>query len=220
VIGVVPAAGNARRLQPLDGSKEVLIVSGRPVMDHVVERMRIAGCDDVVVVTRPEKDDVRERAEALGARVVLARPADVSASVIAALHATGGGDIVLLGFPDTIWFPIDGYVRLIEALEEPYAVALGLFESAEPERSDVVAVRPTGEVVRVVVKPPRSGSRLIWGCAAASMPALDGLSSVPEPGRHWDWLASRGRVVGVELPGPFVDIGTPEALEGARGVPA
>jgi glucose-1-phosphate thymidylyltransferase len=138
VIGVVPAAGYARRLEPLASSKEVLSVFGWPVMDHVVERMHAAGCTDVVVVTRPEKEDVRARAEALGTRVVLARPSTVSASVVAALDGAGRDRTVLLGFPDTVWFPVDGYVRLLEALRAPHIVALGLFESEELERSDVV----------------------------------------------------------------------------------
>jgi hypothetical protein len=66
------------------------------------------------------------------------------------------------------------------------------------------------------VKPAEPRGRLIWGCAAASMPALDGLGSVPEPGHRWDALARAGRVVGIKLAGPFVDVGTPEALEGVR----
>ena len=43
IIGVVPAAGYARRLQPLDRSKEVLEVKGRPVLDYLLDRMRAEG---------------------------------------------------------------------------------------------------------------------------------------------------------------------------------
>jgi NDP-sugar pyrophosphorylase family protein len=214
---VVPAAGYARRLQPLDGSKEVLPVSGSPVMDHVIERMRIAGCDDVVVVTRSEKHDVRERAEQLGASIVLATPTTVSASLLAGLRNTSDATTVVIGFPDTVWYPVDGYVQLIEALHPPYAVALGLFAEAELDRSDVVTTHPSGnDVASVEVKPARPPGELIWGCAAARTDALDGLDSVPEPGQHWDRLARRRLVVGVRLPGPYVDIGTRRSLEAVR----
>lgn len=216
MIGLVPAAGHARRLQPLACSKEVLRVHGKPVMDHVIERMGVAGCADIVVVTRPEKRDVQDRARSLGARVVLARPRTVSASVHAGLQGVDRDRIVLLGFPDTIWDPTDGYLRLIEALRDPFTVALGLFEGKEPQRSDVVAVGASGVVERVDVKPMTPRSRWLWGCAAARARALHGITAVPEPGFHWDALARRRLVIGVPLAGSFLDIGTKEALEELR----
>src|SRR5215211_2788599 len=82
VVGVVPAAGHAVRLQPLPCSKEVLPVGGRPVLDYLVERMRVAPCDEVRVVTRPEKRDVAERARALGAHVVEGHPQSVADSLL------------------------------------------------------------------------------------------------------------------------------------------
>lgn len=215
MIGLVPAAGHARRLQPLPCSKEVLWIAGKPVMDHIIERMRIAGCTDIVVVTRPEKADVQDRARSLGARVVLARPKTVSASLYAGLQGVDRDEIVLLGFPDTIWDPPDGYLRLLEVLRDPFTVALGLFPAREPRRSDVVTVDDSGVVDRVNVKPARSRSQWIWGCAAARTTALDGITSVTEPGYHWDTLARQRHVAGVPL-GSFLDIGTKEALRDLR----
>src|SRR5687767_11544688 len=81
IVGIVPAAGYATRLQPLDGSKEVYPVGRRPLMDYVVERMRAAPCDEVRVVTRPDKQDVIGHAAALGASVVEARPETLAESV-------------------------------------------------------------------------------------------------------------------------------------------
>ena len=37
IVGVIPAAGHATRLQPLSGSKEVLAVDGKPVIDYLVQ---------------------------------------------------------------------------------------------------------------------------------------------------------------------------------------
>ena len=45
LVGVLPAAGHAERLQPLDGSKELLEIRGRPVLDYAVERLRAADPD-------------------------------------------------------------------------------------------------------------------------------------------------------------------------------
>ena len=59
IVGILPAAGYAVRLQPLECSKEMLEIGGRPVIDYLVERMRAGGCEELRVVTRPEKQDVR-----------------------------------------------------------------------------------------------------------------------------------------------------------------
>ena len=220
LVGVVPAAGYATRLQPLAGSKETYRIAGRPVMDHLIERLRRAGCDDIRVVTRPEKTDVIAHAEELRLTVVPARPASVSTSLLAGLEGTGGDDIVLFGFPDTIWEPIDGFVRLLDPLDD-FEVALGLFPGREPQRSDVVEFAESGLVTSVEVKPPVPKSDWIWGMAAARRRSLAELSMHPEPGAAFGSMCIRGTVVGVPLSGPFVDIGTPEALDAyVRGLDA
>src|SRR3954447_20978594 len=121
VIGVIPAAGYATRLQGspyagLDVSKEMLEVRGRPVMAYLVDRMQAAGCDEVRVVTRDEKRDVITYANGSGLSVVTGRPEHVVASVSLALSQPSelrNDDVVLLGFPDTVWQPDDGFVQLL-----------------------------------------------------------------------------------------------------------
>jgi glucose-1-phosphate thymidylyltransferase len=212
VVGIVPAAGLAERLQPLAGSKEVQLVRGRPVLAYVVERMRRAPCSELRVVTRPEKRDVVELARGLGARVVEGRPETVAASILLALDGLGTDDVALVGFPDTLWEPVDGYARLLGRLRPPADVVLGLFEFAEPERSDVVEPGAAGVVRRVRSRPSRPPSNLVWGCLAARVAALADLPSDDEPGRHLDRLARAGRVAAVRLEGELVDIGTPASL--------
>src|SRR5688572_24065418 len=161
VVGVVPAAGHARRLQPLEGSKEILTVRGRPLLEHLVERMRRAPCSELCVVTRPEKEDVIHLAVGLGARVVEGRPRTVAASLLLGLDGLEPDDVALVGFPDTLWEPVDGYARLLGRLRPPADVVLGLFEFAEPERSDVVEQGPAGAVRRVRSRPLRPSSNLV-----------------------------------------------------------
>ena len=117
IVGLLPAAGYATRLQPLDCSKEVLPVGGRPVIDYTVERMRLAGATELVVVTREEKDDVAAYARGVGATVVLARPETVTASFAAGVRRLADDDVALLGWPDAIWEPRDGYRPLVAAVE-------------------------------------------------------------------------------------------------------
>jgi glucose-1-phosphate thymidylyltransferase len=211
---VIPAAGGALRLQPLDGSKELLEVGGRPVFDYVVERMRSGGAEHIRVVTRPDKDDVIDHATGIGLDVLLAEPETAAASVATGLDGLEPEDVVLLGFPDSIWEPVDGFRQLVEELGD---LVLGVFSSSEPERSDVVEVEG-GEVRAVHVKAADPPGNLIWGAAAARREALDGLEQQAEIGHLFNDLARSGRARSVVFPGQFFDIGTREALARARSL--
>ena len=214
-VGLVPAAGHARRLQPIAGAKEMLEVGGRPVIDYLLERMEVGGCTEIRVITRAEKEDVVEHAASRGARVVLARPATVSESLLAGLRGLSEETPVVFGFPDTLWEPRDGFARLLAALSPGSDVVLGIFNAQAPARSDVVTFEDD-RVTGIQVKPSQPRSSLVWGCAATSSGVLRGLADHAEPGHYFDLLARRGLVRGVRLRDPFVDIGTPESLRRAR----
>jgi glucose-1-phosphate thymidylyltransferase len=213
VVGVVPAAGRARRLQPLPCSKEVLRVGGRPVLDYLVERMRAASCDEVRVVTRPEKHDVVERATELGALVLEGHPPSVAHSLLLGMDGLARDDVVLFGFPDSIWEPVDGFARLLAALGEEDEVVIGLFSTQELERSDVVVLQGSDRVAEIHVKPERPPSDLVWGCLAGRVGVLEGVRGHDEPGSYLDALAREGRVRAISFGTEFVDIGTPQALQ-------
>ena len=148
---------------------------------------------------------------------MLGNSAHVGASLALGLAGPAPADEVLFGFPDTLWEPRDGFVRVLAALRAGADVALGLFEAEELQRSDVVGLGPGDAVLEIAVKPARPASELIWGCAATRVEVLAGLARVPEPGVLFDDLVRRGRPVqGVRLSAEWLDIGTPDALRRAR----
>lgn len=212
-VGVVPAAGHGTRLGRLETSKETIHVGGKPVLAYVVERMWAAGPREIRVVTRPEKRDVAEEAERLGATVVTGRPSCVADSLLLGLSGLADGDEVLFGFPDTIWEPHDGFVLVLRELRRSAdtAVVLGLFTTPDLTRSDVVESASDGSVRAIHVKPHAPRSARVWGCLAARAGVLRGIEGHDEPGRWLHDLAREGSVRGIEL-GAFRDIGTPEAL--------
>ena len=178
-------------------------------MDFLLERMEIVPCAEIRVVTRPEKRDVQSHARARGALVVEARPSSVGASLRAGASGLDGARVAVFGFPDTLWEPVDGLARLVGRLGDDVQAVLGIFRAAEAARSDVVEF--DGErVLAIEVKPERPRSDLVWGCAALRVRTLRALGG--EPGLALDRLARTGRVAGLRLEDPFVDIGTPEAL--------
>lgn len=217
LVGILPAAGYAVRLQPLDCSKEMLEVGGRPVIDYLVERMRAGGCDELRVVTRPEKEDVRAYAEEAGASLVLAHTATINESFAAGMAGLEPEDVVLLGFPDSLWEPVDGYARLVAAVEGGEEIALGLFEAPGIEGSDYLSMDDSGRIEHIEIKPAEPPSDFIWGCAAARVRALDGLEREEWPSGHLNNLRRQGKeLFGVRLSGTYLDIGTTAALDRAR----
>jgi glucose-1-phosphate thymidylyltransferase len=219
VVGVIPAAGYATRLQPLDISKEVYPIGGRPVMDYLIERMRAAPCTELRVVTRPDKRDVAENAARNGATVIEANPATLAESFLTGMRGLADDDVVLLGFPDSIWEPVDGFARVIELLRR-WDVGLGLFQATDLRRHEPVVFDDSGEVRRIEFKPERPSSDWTWGCAAAAARTLRGLQYEDEPGIFFNSLSAEGRVAGVCLSGGYLDIGTRTGLrEALQGPP-
>lgn len=218
IIGAIPAAGHGTRLQPLPGSKELVPIRGKPVIDYLAERMLRGGATELRIVTRPDKTDLREHAARLGASVVLGRPATVGASIASATHGLEDDDIVLVGFPDTIWQPEDGYRILVESLAAGAEAALGLFRvpDADLSRSDVVVVDGSGVVERIHVKPTTPPANVVWGCAAVRARSLDGLAASAWPGQHFDAMCRDGSVTGILLSNVWLDIGTLDSLARAR----
>jgi glucose-1-phosphate thymidylyltransferase len=227
VVGVIPAAGYATRLGRRPTPKELIEVGGRPLVDYLVERLRAAPCDELRVVTRPEKVGMVVHGSAVGATVVLAHPENVARSLALGLHDLDDEDIVCFGFPDCLWEPVDGFASLVAAVEDGAEIALGLFRTNEPESYDPVVLAEagalTGRVERVEVKPSRASSNLTWGCAAGRVSALRGLERERDPGQYFASRCRDGNVWGQWLSDTWIDLGTPERLaaaEAAGGVPA
>jgi glucose-1-phosphate thymidylyltransferase len=212
IVGIIPAAGYATRLQPLRESKEVYEVGGKPMMYYLLERMRRAPCSEVRVVTRPEKRDVIDNATRQGAAIVEASPPTLAASFLAGMRGLADDDVVLLGFPDSIWEPVDGYRRVVEELGAGWEVVLGLFRATDLRRYEPVVADASGTVSRIEFKPEHPSSDWIWGCAAAPARVLRGLEGVDEPGVYINSLCPRGVVRGVRLSDTYIDMGTRDGL--------
>jgi len=151
VVGIVPAAGHATRLGLATGSKEALAVRDRPLIEYLVERMQLGGVDRLRVVTRPAKTDLIDLARSLGAEILLGEPRTVGQSFALGITGLEPGDIVLFGFPDTIWSPADGFVPMARTVLDGAPLTLGLFDSDDPARADVAILVVRAEPIR----PPR-----------------------------------------------------------------
>src|SRR3954468_1311064 len=120
--GIIPAAGIGSRIQPLAFSKELLPVGSRiengierprAVSEYIVERMIAGGATKLCFVISPGKSDiVNYYGGCIGgasiAYVVQPKPAGLCDAIFQALPLIAPEEHVVIGLPDTIWFPREG----------------------------------------------------------------------------------------------------------------
>jgi dTDP-glucose pyrophosphorylase len=233
MLGIVPAAGAASRLQPLAFSKEMLPVGSvvdergveRPkaVSEFLVERMIDAGADRICFVLSPEKADIipyyaRHWAARRFCYTVQERPIGLCDALFRALSVLRDDEDVLIGLPDTVWFPVDGFSRLPRG-----ALSFLLFPVDDPHRFDAV-VSEDGRVTEIQVKAEHPRTNWVWG--AFRMPArtfqtLHALWSEPERGDEYvgtlvnAYLRRGGHASAVRAGERYFDVGTVDGYRAA-----
>jgi len=224
--GIIPAAGSGTRMQPLAFSKELLPVGARlddgverprAVSEYLLERMLHAGARKICFVISPGKSDILEyygagNGPADFAYVVQPRPHGLCDALFRAAPLVHTEEGVLVGLPDTIWFPEHGFAAL-----PGDRLAFLLFPVERPEFFDAVATDGDGRVEEVQVKSREARSNWIWG--AFRMPGavfhdLRGLWIERERSDEFvgtlvnAYLARGGEAVGVRAGEAYVDVGT------------
>src|SRR3989449_9937718 len=159
--GVFPAAGLGTRVQPLVFSKELLPVGARHdghtmrplvVCEYLLERMLRAGATRVCFVISPAKTDIMsyfggQIGNASICYAVQQNPNGLCDALFSALPFIAAEDEVLVGLPDTIWFPVEGFELLPDGL-----LSFLLFPVAQPELFDAVITNEAGFVQEIQVK--------------------------------------------------------------------
>lgn len=234
--GIIPAAGRGSRIQPLAFSKELLPVGSRiengterpcAVSEFLVERMVRGGADKLCFVISPGKSDILEYFGSCYyntaiAYVVQDAPHGLCDAIFRAQPFIPSDEPVLIGLPDTVWFPEDAFGALPNDV-----LSFLLFPVDRPEFFDAVLMdEDTGRVREIQVKRPDAGSRWIWG--AFKMPGF----VLHELYHLWclrdrrdeyvgtlvnAWLAAGGNAVGIRAGTAYVDVGT---LHGYRAAMA
>ncbi len=195
MIGILPAAGEGSRIQPLGCSKELLPVGSRSgnggqrpkaVSEYLVERMIEAGATQICMVISAEKTDiVRYYAERdYAAEIFYAvqkAPLGLCDALFRAAPFARDHREVLIGLPDTIWFPENAYLCALDFRAAD--VNLVCFPVPDPSAFDAVVSDEMGSVKRVEVKSQAARSNWIWGAVTCTGPAFQNLKLLWES-RH------------------------------------
>jgi len=180
MIGIIPAAGAGQRIQPLGCSKELLPVGARTVngverpkavSEYLVERMVAAGATEICMIISAEKSDLvkyyAERDYPVEIFYVVQRkPQGLCDALFRAARFAHRHEHVLIGLPDTIWFPENAYLKALDFSRAD--LNLVLFPVSNPSAFDAVICDELGYVEEVQVKKDRPASRWVWGAVTTT----------------------------------------------------
>lgn len=224
--GIIPAAGAGTRIQPLAFSKELLPVCGtrgltglttRAVSDYLVERLVIAGASRICFVISAGKSDILEyyggtAYSASLCYVIQPNPAGLCDAIFRALPVIERNEPVLIGLPDTIWYPETGLKKLPDD-----RLSFLLFPVERPEHFDAVVLDDQQRVLEIQVKQPAPASHWVWGAFKMPGSVLHNLFDLwCERGRADQyigtlvnaWLQRGGVAYGYPQGDKYYDVGT------------
>lgn len=229
--GIIPAAGKGSRIQPLAFSKELLPVGGRrlegserpkAVSEYLIERMIRGGAKKICFVISSGKSDIMEYyGGALDLAqlcyVVQPEPRGLCDAIFRALPVISPDEQVLVGLPDTVWFPEDGFRALPDDV-----LSFLLFPVTRPQFFDAVVTDSLDKVLEVQVKRPDATSQWVWGAFKLTGGILRQLHELWQQRDRKDeyfgtlvnaYLAQGGPALGLRTGTHYVDVGT---LDGYR----
>lgn len=170
--GIIPSAGNGSRIQPLAFSKELLPVGSlltnnverpRAVSEYLIERMKIAGVSNICMVISASKSDIlkyygKGTDNIHFCYTVQQYPAGLCDAIFCALPLINQSDQVIVGLPDTIWFPVDSLLSL-----DDNEFSFLLFPVDKPHLYDAVEINDDDSVKCIHVKNKDVDVNWIWG---------------------------------------------------------
>jgi dTDP-glucose pyrophosphorylase len=213
--------------------KPMLPVHGRPILEHVLERLASARVERFLIVVGYRREIIEEYFRAWRLPVEFRVQEQVNGTGTAARLARDFAAAVpfLLTFGDILVDP-SAYVRCATVLGRNPATraVLGVKEVDDPWQGAAVYVDAEGRVQRVIEKPPKGTSSTRWGSAglyAFDPIVFDYLERLQPSARNeyeltsiFDMMLADGleiRIAPVE--GAWRDIGRPEDLKAVNSSP-
>lgn len=179
LVGVIPAAGTARRLGRLPCSKELFPVGFQKVGDgnqlqpkavshYLLERLRVAEVKKVFFILRKGKWDIPnyfgngKMLDQHIAYLLMDLPFGVPFTINRAYPFLKNATVVF-GFPDILFEPQDAFKQLLARQMDSNAdVVLGLFPTQKSYKADMVDTDSNGRIQRIEIKPSSTALRYAW----------------------------------------------------------
>jgi glucose-1-phosphate thymidylyltransferase len=233
---VVLAAGYATRLYPLtlNRPKMLLPVGGRPMLEHLLDRLEpIEGVESAYVVTNAKfAGQFGDWAERSGAGVTIVD--DGTENEETRLGAIGDlglvierekldGDLLVVAGDNLFSDTLEGFAEAGRAHDAPVLAVYDVGNLDAIRRYNAISVDGEGRIMFFEEKPERPTSTLtgiaLYYYPRATLPLirryLDEGNNPDQPGRLVEWLYTRVPFYTWRVPGVWYDIGSKETLEQA-----
>ena len=230
------AAGKWTRMKELTRElpKPLLPLEGKPLLEHVLDRLRTAGTTEVLLVIGHMGELIRDAFRAYPLTIKYVVQETVTGTARAALLARdfAGSDPFLLTYADILTEPAD-YANMWRIVEEDPATeaVVGVKWVDDPFQGAAVYVQEGSEdvVSRIQEKPPKGTSTTHWNSSGQYIfrPSIfEELEQVPLSSRGEyeltsaieQFVAQGRRVRMYALAGAWRDVGRPEDLPAAQRI--
>jgi dTDP-glucose pyrophosphorylase len=185
IVGLIPAAGLATRLQPLPLSKELFPVGfeyctlktskhPKAVMTYLLEQMQQGGAEQAYIILREGKWDIPayygdgSKLNMSFAYLIMQKPYGTPFTLDQAFSFVRN-KTVLFGFPDILIRQQSVFKSLLHVQQETAAdVVLGIFRATETYKWDMVDVDENGVIKNITPKPNNTNLLFAWSVACWS----------------------------------------------------
>lgn len=223
----VLAAGLGKRMRPLTDTmpKPMVPLGGRPLLDHVLDRLAAAGVTRAVVNVHYLADQIERHVTArTSPRVTISderdRVLDTGGGVKRALPLLGTAPFIVHN-SDSVWLegPRANIDALIDAWDGERMNSLLLLARTSRclgyDGTGDFHLRADGRVERR--RTDATAPLVFTGVSIAHPRLLDGIDDeVFSLNRSWDRAIAEGRLYGMLLDGYWMHVGTPDALAAAE----
>lgn len=225
---MVMAAGHGTRMRPLTNnrSKAMVEVNGKPLIDHMLDRLAAIGVRRAIVNVHAHADHLEAhlKARKSGPEIIISDERDAlletGGGVVKALPLLGTAPILICNI-DAIWLSFEPVLTSLLSQWEPQKMD-ELLLCARAEWSLGYAGNGDFDIHKDARISRRSGESAdhVYAGVQIFKPALaKGFKIEPfSRNKIWDETLKRRNIYGTELPGYWMHVGDPRAVIAAEAV--
>ncbi len=212
--------------------KPMLLVQGRPMLDHILERLSLSGISRFLIITGYHAEAIEQRLANRSAQIKFVRQNPVNGTGSGALlgREFAGGEPFLLTYGDILCDPAE-YARAISILLNDSTAAAVAVKAVDDPWQGAAVYEENGRISRILEKPPKGTSTTRWNSAGfyTFRPVIFNYLSrlQPSPRGEYELTSALDSMLadGLDLrispvEGPWHDVGRPEDLAAVNALPS